>query len=478
MSIAQSPPSPLPARRGWVASVARGDVGALPPFWTAFVFVFVVALPQAFLAAPIAAAAVGPVPGAVAIVVVGLLNVVTVVCMAEAVAGSAAVRGGSASIAGVVEEGLGRAAAVVVAAAVAITFFLALVASALGLSLTLADSTPLPGFAWLVVLTVAVVALLARATLGLRVLVLLGTLNVALVIAFMLLVLPDVDPAQLREANLPLTGGRTLDVARWRGLIGVALISFFGHALLGQSARLVLPHDPDGRAFVRGSAVGMGALALLLAAWVLVVDTDLPLSELTAQRGTVLIDLEAHAGLDVRALGTLLIVALPGLTALRCATVLFNLVRERLPATDRGPTVRSTPIGRFLICSAPALLGFATVGAMLASGVGSFTQVLGAAGVLGVAVFAGVFPPLLLLAGRRRGANARAVAPRALGHPVVAATISLLFLGLVVLHGLVVWQPAAERLAAGIVAVAVVLATARAIRGGAFGRGAADDAAE
>ena len=462
----------VPARLGQGVGPRRVGTGiqALPPFWIAFAFVFLVSLPQAFLALPIAAAPVGPLPGVAVIAGLGLLNLLTVACMAEAVARSAAVRRGDVLVAGVVREFLGGPAALLVTAALGVTFFLALIASALGLSLTLADETSVPALAWLVVLAAAVLCLLAQAALGLQVLVLLGAANAAMLAVILVLVLPDVHPRQLREAHVPFTEGRGFDRALWQGLLGVSLISYFGHALVGQSARLVLPRDPSGRTLVRGSVAGMAALLALLSAWVLVLDTDLPLSHLVGQRGTVLIDLEAHAGLDVAVLGTLLVVALPGLTALRCAVVLFNLVRERLPPS--ADTSATSGIGRFVVCSAPALAGFAVVGVMVETGAGSFTQVLGVAGVLGVAVFAGIVPPLLLLASRRADGRTPHIAPRFLGHPALAVGVSLLFLGNILVHGLVIWQPVGERLAAGFAVAAIVAVTILTYRNGAVGRAA------
>jgi hypothetical protein len=75
---------------------------------------------------------------------------------------------------------------------------------------------------------------------------------------------------------------------------------------------------------------------------------------------------------------------------------------------------------------------------------------------------------LLVVASRRKGAYSPGLVVRVLGSPPVAATIYLLFLANLVVHGLIIWHEPLERLSALLVAVLVVGVTVAAIRRGAF----------
>ena len=110
---------------------------------------------------------------------------------------------------------------------------------------------------------------------------------------------------------------------------------------------------------------------------------------------------------------------------------------------------------------------------MLLAGKGSFAEPLGFLGVIVISLLGGVFPMLLLVAGRRKGEIVPGVVYRALGHPVLTTGIYLLYLAVLFLHGLAIWENPMERVAAVAVGVMMLGVTIRLVRRGTFGpRGA------
>ena len=65
------------------------------------------------LALPIAVAGVGPVPGAAILIVLGLVNLLTVACLAEASARTGALRYGNAFVGQLIRTYLGRSATLI-----------------------------------------------------------------------------------------------------------------------------------------------------------------------------------------------------------------------------------------------------------------------------------------------------------------------------------------------------------------------------
>ncbi|HEX2482292.1 MAG TPA: hypothetical protein VHQ69_10450, partial [Methylomirabilota bacterium] len=81
-------------RSGWTG--LSGRLERLPPFWTAYSLTLTETVGATILALPIALAAVGPLPGVAVLVALGLVNVLTIVFMAEAIARSGTIRYGRA----------------------------------------------------------------------------------------------------------------------------------------------------------------------------------------------------------------------------------------------------------------------------------------------------------------------------------------------------------------------------------------------
>ena len=123
-----------------------------------------------------------------------------------------------------------------------------------------------------------------------------------------------------------------------------------------------------------------------------------------------------------------------------------------------------------MLGAAPIFVSFAATEWMLLTGSGSFAGLLGFIGVIVVSLVAGIFPVLLLVASRRKGDRLPRVVHRALGHPVLLGGLYLLFLGSLLLHGLVVWKQPWLRAGAVLVAAGIVVMTVRMVGTGTFRR--------
>ena len=123
--------------------------------------------------------------------------------------------------------------------------------------------------------------------------------------------------------------------------------------------------------------------------------------------------------------------AAPG--ARRCASA-----RERLLSGERG---------RFLAGISPVVAIFLVAAWQATTGAVSLADVLSFLGVIIVALLAGVFPVLLLVAARRRG-ELIGWGYRVPGQRWVLAVVYAIALGGVLVHGLFIWDDPLQRAAA------------------------------
>src|SRR5205085_10944383 len=120
----------------------------LPPFWAAYAMTFTATVGASILALPIAVAGVGPIAGVIILLVMGVINVITIASMAEAVTRSGSIRYQGSYLGKLVQDYLGRAGSLVLTAMVVTICFLVLFAYSLWLSLGLAGATPITPEVW------------------------------------------------------------------------------------------------------------------------------------------------------------------------------------------------------------------------------------------------------------------------------------------------------------------------------------------
>ncbi len=124
--------------------------------------------------------------------------------------------------------------------------------------------------------------------------------------------------------------------------------------------------------------------------------------------------------------------------------------------------------GRFWLGLTPLIVVFLAAQWQLFTGSESFSGPLSFIGVVVIAMLAGVFPVLLLRAGRRRGDIVPEVVYHFIGHPVFLVVIFLLSLTGVILHGLFIWEDPFMRGLALAVSAVIIGMTLNAWRQGAF----------
>lgn len=424
----------------------------LPPLWTVVALFVGLTLPQALLGLPVAAAAVGPLPAVLVVVVAGALMTAAAAAEGEALVRDGAFRREGGYFGKLVERYLGPSAAVAPDALAALRTSLSVLGAYVGLAVTLATLTDLPRVVWGLLILAAVCVLLVRG--GLRIPAALGA---ALGLACLPL-LAAIGVIAAFHGGGDLGAVDELSPESLGGLVGLVVMLYISNVYVVQIARELLPRAPDGRALVLGSALGTLLLTVIAVAWLLATSAALRPEDLSGEDGTVLGPLAEETGAVVTVLGALLSVLLLGLGIERTSIAVMNLTAERLPHRSRA----LAPAAPIAVCVVGA--------ALLAADIVSFSSILGVAGIATNVLLALALPLLLLLAARRSGdlePGPGAVVPL-FGAPlavwsVVAAAVLLLVLFATVLSD----QPLLH--AAAVLSLAALLATvALARRAGAF----------
>ncbi len=340
-------------RLRWAWNRLAGWLESLPPFWTAFALTLTETVGAGILALPIALAGVGPLAGVVILVVLGLVNVLTVAYMAEAVSRSGSIRYGSAFLGRAVTDYLGRAGSIILSAGLLIICFLALWAYYIGLSTTLADATRIPAPLWVALLFLMGLYFLRRESLDATIAsaLLVGVINIGLILLLSLLAFTRLQAANFLYVNVPFLGGRPFETSILQLIFGVVLMAYFGHLSLSNCARVVLRRDPSARALIWGTAAAQVVAIVIYCIWVLAVNGALAPQELADQSGTALAPLAAEIGPIVRVLGSVFVVLGMGMASIHFSLGLFNLVREWLPTKPRPVVMLPRRRGRLLLRS-------------------------------------------------------------------------------------------------------------------------------
>ena len=233
----------------------------------------------------------------------------------------------------VVSDYMGEAGSLLLTSATALRLFIGLLACYYGLSVTMAGLTSISPSLWAAFLFLLALYLLAGKSLnfstGLS--ALLGAVSISLVLIISIVALNQVQWANLSYVNVPLIGGASFQRGILQVVFGIVIQSYLGHTYLTQCAKIVLPRDPGAGSLVWGTAAASVATTVLLCGWVLVVNGVVAPSVLAGQSGTVLTPLARQIGPHLSMPGFLLVILLLGLGFIRQSTVLFNLVRERIP---------------------------------------------------------------------------------------------------------------------------------------------------
>ena len=444
-------------RWGWSAFSTRLE--GLPPFW----LTFFLTLPatSGLLALPIALASIGPLWGVLTILGFGVINMLTVAALAETVVRSGTARFGLGFLGQLSQEYLGTAATTLLTLALVVSNFLVLIIFFLGVGDTLASTTGLPATLWMFLLFGVTLYFLSRRSLNATVTtnLLIVFVNLLIVLAIVLLALPAF---QWRN----LTGGGnapTFTPAALGSIVGILSATFLSHFLVATYGPVILPRDPGGRAWGRGSVAAVATMTIIAAVWLLVNVGVLSPATLSSAKGTVVTPLAALVGPTVNVLGSLLVILSLGLATIQVSLAQYYSVEERLPAPGSDSWVGKLPsLQRFWLCVSPMVLVLALALWLLRSGVGSFAGLLGTVNVLALPLLTGIIPMLLLVATRRMGDFVPGFGWKWLGQPLLVGLLVLFFVASIMLHGIYIWADWFLRFTAiggGLVILAVALSS-------------------
>jgi amino acid permease len=456
----------------------------LPPFWAAFSLTLTETVGAGILALPIALAGVGPIAGIVLLLVFGLFNILTMAGVVEAITRNGNMRYGYTFFGRLVGDYLGKVGNLILTVTLLLLIFLVLIAYYIGLSTTLADATGIPDVIWAALLFLGGFYYLRRESLDATIAsaLLVGMVNIGLIIILSMLAWPYTNSKDLLYMNVPFLNGQPFTPIILGLVFGVVLAAYFGHTSAGNMAKTMLHRDPTGKSLLWGNVAAMTSAVGLYCLWVVAVNGAIDPVILANTSGTVLIPLAAVVGPSIYIFGSVFVVLGMGMASVHFSLALFNQVREWLPVQSQTSSTSSSSTGffsrirafvlskagRFWIGVLPVAFIFLLIEWLLLTNQESFTAPFAFFGVVTVPVLAGIFPMLLLVAGRRKGEYVPGIVWRFLGHPVVVVGLYLIFLASILVHGLFIWSDPVPRLAALAAGGVILIATFIIIHQGAF----------
>jgi hypothetical protein len=116
----------------------------------------------------------------------------------------------------------------------------------------------------------------------------------------------------------------------------------------------------------------------------------------------------------------------------------------------------SSKYGSFLAGASPVAAAFLMAEWLVLTGSVSFAGLLSILGVIILPLIGGIFPVLLLVAGRRKGERVPGAVYGFLDNPLLLVGVYVLFLSSIFLHGLVIWEDPLQR-ASALLMSAIVL---------------------
>jgi amino acid permease len=470
-------------RLRWLWAALARWLENLPPFWTAYALTLTETVGAGILALPIALAGVGPLAGVIQLVVLGLVNILTIMGNVEAINRNGNMRYSTGFLGRLVGDYLGKTGMIVLSATLLVKITFSLMAYYIGIASTLASVTGISIMIWVALVFLTGLYFLRResldATIALALVI--GITNIVLILIISASAFPYIRLENLQYVNIPIINGQPFDSSILALIFGVVLAGYFGHTSAANAAKVVLRRDPTGNALIWGNIAALATAMGLYILWIVAVNGSVAPDVLAATSGTALTPLADVVGPIVLVLGTIFVILGMGMITIHFSLALFNQIREWLPAQS-SPNETNVPVGltqrmrglllgrtgRFWIGVLPIALIFLWVEWLVFSGQDSFIGPLAFQGVITLPVLAGIFPMLMLTASRRKGDYVPALVWRFLGHPATVIGVYLIFLISILLHGLFIWSDPFLRLAALLAAGIVVVTTIVVIRQGVF----------
>jgi amino acid permease len=454
---------PVSEKIRWRSSRLANSLERMPPFWTAYSLTLTETVGGTVLALPIALAGVGPIPGLILLIILGLVNILTITGVVEAITRNGNMHYGTAYFGRLVGDYLGKPGSIILVPALILLNVTTLIAFYIGISISLADITNISPLLWSALVFLLAVYFLRRESLNATVAtaLVIGMINILILIVLSLLAFPQIQAANLKYVSPLFEGGQLFNPKILELIFGVVLFAYFGHTSAGNAAKVVLRRDPGGSSLIWGNIMALATAIPLYSLWVVAVNGAIPLIELVNETGTALSPLAIKIGGVVPILGIIYVILAMGIGTIHMSYGLYFQVREALPLTAKKTT-------QFLVSMAPILLLFIVVEWMFLTGRESFSWFFGVLGVILLPLLGGIFPMLMLVASRRKGDYTPRLSFGFLGNPLILTIIYLIYLGSVFVYGFFIWGDPAERFMAIGVGFVVLIVTYLVIRQGAF----------
>jgi amino acid permease/predicted transcriptional regulator len=337
-------------RLHWVWAAVGARLERLSPFWTAYSLTLTETVGATILALPIALATIGPLPGLAILIVLGLVNIVTIGYMAEAVTRSGAIRYGSAYLGRLVGDYLGATGSLILSVSFFVLCVLILPVFYIGVSTTLEDATSVWAPAWVGVMFIVGLYYLRRRSLNATVAsaLVVGAANIVLLVVLAALASTHLKVDNVLQVNVPLLSGRPFEASVLQLIFGVVLAAYFGHTSVTLCGGLVLRRDPSGRALVRGCTAAQATAMLLYCIFVLAVNGAIAPKILAGESGTALAPLTASIGPLATVVGSLFVILGMGMATVHFSLALSSITREWLPSQATPVVVLSRQRARLL----------------------------------------------------------------------------------------------------------------------------------
>lgn len=357
----------LPNWLRWRWNKLSGWIENLPPFWAVYSLIFAEMVGASILALPIALAGVGPLAGVVVLVVMGVFNVLTIAAMAEAVTRNGSMRYQGSYLGRLVQDYLGRPGSMLLTAILFLDCSLLLLVYYLGISLTLAEATPVPVGVWAGIIFLLGIYFVRRKTLGATVTsaLVIGAINLGLILTLSILALGHLRVQHLSYVHIPFLNGNPFEPVLLGLIFGIVLSAYAGHLSVSSCARSILQRDPGGRSLLWGAIAAELSAMLLYILWVLAVNGAIAPQALAGLSGTVVTPLAQLLGPVAILCGTILAILAMGMGSIFISLALFFMVQEWIPGRIRHTLVigrrqgqlKFTPRGKAPVSLALTYLG-------------------------------------------------------------------------------------------------------------------------
>jgi hypothetical protein len=232
------------------------------------------------------------------------------------------------------------------------------------------------------------------------------------------------------------------------------ILSFIGPLLLVPSATYVLPRNPEANLFIKGSLWGIIFQALLMALWVIAVDSTLLPGELIGLHGTVLIELGKITDPFIKITGAILVLILPGLAAIRSAAQLGVQMNLFFAPSAKDKEVNPNLFSRYLLPAIPTLGALFLVAILIDVNKANVSVFLSVGGILGSTIATGIIPMVMYKAVIQKNMKPTIPLLSLFRNRLAILLNFIFFIVVLLLYGLIVWDSILIQSIACLIAVA------------------------